>query len=630
MSHTTLSLASNSVLRISPAAHSATEDVKPNLVTYQPKYAPQPVANVPVGHSRSSSIGSSFSAISAREAAKDQQAHRGRFKDEDDKLFDFLNAKERVHVQRAKSSHRSLSPKKEEEAMSIASNEPSIDVISMSSEEERNKSSGKSSPAEDAPPPELSPDEQIKKYQETIKSMSQEIAALTKRNVETETDLKRLNRRLENWQSQLSSSDTALRELQSKEVDLKAAIEAKDAQIGVLKIRLHEADEKLRVKTETIDSLRLEYDALVKEREENHINFDENLESLRKRIQELEAELFNEKDRLRQAQTEAMIQQGRLEDNQKQLVDELSRVQSDLKRERNTRKELEKQVRQAATTYEALETEYQEYKAKAQKTLQSKDDLIKALNRTRNDGDEGIADTSDAQIAFEESNSANLVLQAQCDALVVEVQELRDKNDELKKEIQRLRNDELDNLSARVYALNEELEENNRLRGELDNELRQAQDELKYYKDELVQVRDSLTARIGDRDEEIGKLRKQLVSKLSSSSGQSVQELEARVKSLTDNLIQKQTQIEQLTSERHSLALQLERSDARLRQALDSAKPGPDSVAIGMVHSASASNLVNRGGYRPYADYENPQDSHVTRRVKRAYGQLDAFRCVVN
>jgi hypothetical protein len=44
-----------------------------------------------------------------------------------------------------------------------------------------------------------------------------------------------------------------------------------------------------------------------------------------------------------------------------------------------------------------------------------------------------------------------------------------------------------------------------------------------------------------------------------------------------------------------------------------------------MVHSASASNLVNRSGYMRFADSENPQDNQVTKRMRRAYGQLDAF-----
>ncbi|KAI1287714.1 Golgin subfamily A member 5 [Halotydeus destructor] len=627
------SAATCSSLRTCPADLGSCNSVGDSLVTYQPKYTSTPVASVAGGHSRNSSISSSFSTISTREAGQANQ-NREVSRDDDDKLFEFLNAKGSSSNQGSGKRSRPFSPKKEHEGTSIASNDPSIDVISVSSEDEKQRS-GQSSPDNvqkqeesfvesviEVPLP-----EQNARLREEIKSLTKEISLLTKRNIDSDTELKRLNRRLENWQSQLNASDAALRELQSRESDLAAQLDAKDSQTKILKVRLHETDEKLRVQSVSLDNLREEYDALVKEREENTINFDDNLESLRRRIQELEGELLKEKDSLNQNQSESMMQMGQFEENQRQLIDELTSLQRELKAEKASRKELEKQVRQSKNNYETLETEFSEYKLKAQKTLQTKEDLIRALNRSRNDGDEGIADTSDAQIGFEQSNDANLVLQAQCDSLVLETQDLREKNDQLKEELARIKSEELDSLNGQISNLTEELDEVRRYKHDLEQDMKQGSEELKYYKDDIAQTKESLGQRISDRDQEIEKLRKQLVAKRSSSSGASIQELEARVKSLTENLLQKQTLVEQMTSEKHSLSLQLERSEARLRTALENVNnsAGPGSVAIGMVSSASASNLVNRGGYRPFTDYEDPQDGQVTRRVKRAYGQLDSF-----
>ena len=48
-------------------------------------------------------------------------------------------------------------------------------------------------------------------------------------------------------------------------------------------------------------------------------------------------------------------------------------------------------------------------------------------------------------------------------------------------------------------------------------------------------------------------------------------------------------------------------------------------VSIGIHHSPSFTNLINRQSVKPMVE-EYPEDGNVTRRVKRAYGQIDAFR----
>lgn len=51
-------------------------------------------------------------------------------------------------------------------------------------------------------------------------------------------------------------------------------------------------------------------------------------------------------------------------------------------------------------------------------------------------------------------------------------------------------------------------------------------------------------------------------------------------------------------------------------------------VSVPLHHLASSSSLVNRqynNNVKPLVE-ESPGDNQVTRRVKRAYGQIDAFR----
>lgn len=632
--------------------------IVPHLVTYQPRYTPTPVAP-PVqttSHSRNSSIGSSFSTVSSRDVHSNgtivnsiftpttHRTSRGRA-DRDEKMFDFLNSKS---VPTSKASSNGRSSRRSDEDQSIAS----IEVVSVSSDEGRHETSGKGSPVSDgkgeniadtdSPPdtiPEEEKEEQLQVNEEreaeaaadVISSLEKEISVLTARNVAAETEVKRLSKRLENWQNQLSSSDASLRELQAREEDLRSAIRVRDESISILKVRLQESDELLKAKSETLGRLKQDHEVLVQEHARTQANLDQDMVSLQTRLKELEEEILLGKESLQKAQSESMAQIGLLEDNNRVLVDEIASAQRELRSEKNTRKECEKQLKQLKSSYESLTAEFDEYKSKAVKTLQSKDELIRSLQRKSHDGDEGIADTNDFQVDFDESSKQTLVLQTQCDSLVQDVQDFQARYESLKSELEQLRNGEMEDLYTRISVLNDELDQERSQKVDLENDMHQVQEELKYAREDFARIKSSLQTRIEDRDRELEQLRKQMVTKRSTVSDTAVQELEQRCKGLAHSLIQKQTLIEQLSSERHTLALQLERSDARLRNALEEnsirSQMSSPSVSIGMHSSTSSSNVLNQrssGSYRAFME-EDVADGRVTRRVKRVYSQFDSF-----
>lgn len=65
-------------------------------------------------------------------------------------------------------------------------------------------------------------------------------------------------KKLDHWNSQISNNDKLVRELQEREKDMVAAMDAKDSQLAILKVRLQEADQDLRVKHIKIDELSAE------------------------------------------------------------------------------------------------------------------------------------------------------------------------------------------------------------------------------------------------------------------------------------------------------------------------------------------------------------------------------------
>ena len=102
--------------------------------------------------------------------------------------------------------------------------------------------------------------------------------------------------------------------------DLKASLDAKDSQIGVLKVRLQETDEELRICMNKIESLEQLNESLQMMSQTNSSSANESLEGYRQQIRELETHLQMEREELKRVQTETMEQLGRLEDNQKSLV----------------------------------------------------------------------------------------------------------------------------------------------------------------------------------------------------------------------------------------------------------------------------------------------------------------------
>lgn len=69
------------------------------------------------------------------------------------------------------------------------------------------------------------------------------------------SEVELMRKKLEGNQRTQSQSDQIVRELQSRESDLMEALQAKDSQLGVLRIRLEEADKQIESKQKSIAGL---------------------------------------------------------------------------------------------------------------------------------------------------------------------------------------------------------------------------------------------------------------------------------------------------------------------------------------------------------------------------------------
>uniref|UniRef100_A0A7N9ICX0 Golgin subfamily A member 5 n=1 Tax=Macaca fascicularis TaxID=9541 RepID=A0A7N9ICX0_MACFA len=125
---------------------------------------------------------------------------------------------------------------------------------------------------------------------------------------------------------------------------------------------------------------------------------------------------------------------------------------------------------------------------------------------------------------------------------------------------------------------------------ELETELERLKQEFHYIEEDLYRTKNTLQSRIKDREEEIQKLRNQLTNKTLSNSSQS--ELENRLHQLTETLIQKQTMLESLSTEKNSLVFQLERLEQQMNSTSGSSSNG-SSINMSGIDNGEGTRLRN-------------------------------------
>lgn len=72
------------------------------------------------------------------------------------------------------------------------------------------------------------------------------------------TEVKEAEKQLQRSQGQLSASEDIARQLRMKEEDFTEALNAKDSQLAVLRVRIQESDQELHSKRQQIEEYQLE------------------------------------------------------------------------------------------------------------------------------------------------------------------------------------------------------------------------------------------------------------------------------------------------------------------------------------------------------------------------------------
>lgn len=442
-----------------------------------------------------------------------------------------------------------------------------------------------------------------------VVSLNQEMASVIQRAKSLQDELNQSRLRVDKWNSEQSVTDRTLRDLRSQVDDLTEALSAKDAQLAVLKVRLDEADQILKSRSAALEEAQKEKSRIIQDHSEGSSMHSQALETLQERLRESEQSLRREQDSYRQMQSECATRLSKLETERQTLAETVTASERRTAEEKLRLDDLNQQLKSTKAAAEASKLELQEYKQKAARILQSKEKLISSLKE--GSGLESLDGSGTMALELEEVRHEK-ELQRE------EIQKLQGQIQTLRAEIQDLENQalaEAETWREQQVHLQEQQAAQNRAKQELEAEIERYKQEVQYLEEEQHRVKSSLQSRIKDREDEIQKLRNQLTNKTISSSQT---ELESRLHQLTETLIQKQTMLEALGTEKNSLVFQLERLEQQLKTAQGGQSGGP-SINMSALEGPGARQ---RNTPVLFSDQDSPG---VYGKVRKAASTIDRF-----
>ncbi|XP_028926410.1 golgin subfamily A member 5 isoform X2 [Ornithorhynchus anatinus] len=417
-----------------------------------------------------------------------------------------------------------------------------------------------------------------------VQSLNQEMAAVIQRSKETQEELTKARARVEKWNLDHSKSDQVVRELRAQVDDLNEGLAAKDSQLAVLKVRLQEADQLLSTRTEALETLQNEKSRIMQDHSEGSSLQNQALQTLQERLHEADCTLKREQDSYQKMQSEFAARLNKMEVERQNLAEAVTVAERKYMDEKRRADDLQQQVKIARSNMESSKQELIDYKQKATRILQSKEKLISSLKE--GSGFEDLGNITASNLELEELRHEKELQREEIQKLLGQIQQLRTELQDMESQLV----SEAESSREQLRELHEQIAGQKTTKQELEAELERQKQEFHFTEEELYRTKNTLQSRIKDREEEIQKLRNQLTNKTLSNSSQS--ELENRLHQLTETLIQKQTMLENLSTEKNSLVYQLERLEQQMKAIPGSISNG-SSINMSGVDSGEGARMRN-------------------------------------
>lgn len=353
------------------------------------------------------------------------------------------------------------------------------------------------------------------------------------------------------------------------------------------------------------------------------LNRDNEKAAFLSKIQGLEALL----QRLTEERDQAQYELGKAQNSNSAYTHTISELETNLAKLQQEYFEVAQKLQMQMKETEQLRKELQEYRHKAQYSLQMKDNLITELKAN------GVPAGT---VTKNEDETEPHLLQMELDTLKHEHQQTLEESSTLRMQLEDLRRDwQMVNEQHTTYMANSRAAEET-LRKELRTErerLLATESEQRVQAQELAKLRQQLSnqmaasaTRLQEKETQLEQIRAELLRRkttLQSTDGATVDSFDERIKALTQTLVDKQQTVERITTERNALRIQLEKMQDQLQQqyAYNSNLHSGKAVSRNSLLSNTTDDIKAQF---PLLMRENPFDNRVARRVKRVYSSLDS------
>ncbi|GAU98260.1 hypothetical protein RvY_09432 [Ramazzottius varieornatus] len=429
-----------------------------------------------------------------------------------------------------------------------------------------------------------------------LQAQARELSSALARAKRAEQDSQKLMNQLSTERQKFAAENDL------REQDFLNALQSKDDLLNILRARIDTAERNAKESMGQGNAERLESTR-------NTLELNTKTEQLNEALQKVSdlQEAYEEEKARNVVDHERTTTRLRiLEEQNHQYLTSIASLERSALQEKAAVDSLRNQLAHSVKNCELAQQELVEYRRKANKILQAKDDIISSLKSGSTNGEAPAENTVTESTEVE--NERNMLRE--------EVQSLAERAESLSKQWREQQNASEQTVSQlRESLLNAQaaLALESERRRDLQVSINSYEDELRNTKTDFTKKELTLTQRIKDREEELQRVRAQMFSRPQTVSSDG--EMETRMRVLTENLIQKQSVIDTLNSEKSSLFATVERLERRLRESRHDRQ-----TTIRMDETAEA--LQNRN---PRLLTENEGDMEVTRRLKRAYSAVDRF-----
>lgn len=399
-----------------------------------------------------------------------------------------------------------------------------------------------------------------------------------------------------------SSLQQQLATLQTNHKEVLQSLKEREEQIAVLERELLDIRQQAVAAQDLAQGLQLKNAQLLQDCESSSGHQSQALQALQDQIAEKEHQL-EAVQAVHRKELEA------LQERVASLEVERAGFASQLSQSKAAARDLQQQWdrTRAELTYSCSELD--QYRVRAQRILQDKEQLITELRGQGSAGRNTPADDT-VELELEQLRQERELLREEIAQVSARLKASRDELQETERRLESGR----EQAGQSLQLLQDSLQEERKKRQAAEEDCRAHAEELRSVRDELLRQKAQLASRVREREAELTKLRSQLSQRPSSPAGD---ELESRLHALTQTLVVKQNSLETVTTEKNALRLQLEKIENKHR----------DTLALLHQMQSGLGNVNDTDDAKarvPSFLMESPFDTGVTRRVKRAYSSLDA------